>query len=139
MSDLREIRKKVRSLVLTEADKMRAAGAGDADIQEDAFTEMVGQKIAEQTFSELTPDDLKAIWQNLIENRITTSSTRYRQRSACKRRIRWRLRSGVSSRSPRAGRRMKAKEFVPTKWQRRKLIPHGSPRFRNRRRSSLNH
>ena len=52
--------------MIAEADKMRALGATDADIQEDAFAEMVGQKIAEQTFDELTPDDIRVIWQNFI-------------------------------------------------------------------------
>ena len=64
---LPEIRKKVRALILAEAEKMRAIGATDADIQEDAFADMIGQKIAEQTFGELTPDDYKVIWQIFIE------------------------------------------------------------------------
>jgi hypothetical protein len=67
VSGLKEIRKKVRALLLAEADKMRAAGASDADIQEDAFAEMVSRKIAEQTFNELTPDQHREVWQNFIE------------------------------------------------------------------------
>jgi hypothetical protein len=84
-----EIRNKVRTLISAEADKMRAAGATDADLQEDAFAEIIGEKIAEQTFGELTPDDLRAVWQNFLETaspeelRHAAKNLRAQGESAC--------------------------------------------------------
>lgn len=70
MNRFLEIKKKVRALLLAEAEKMRALGATDADIQEDAFAVMISQKIAEQTFGKLTPDDHKAIWRNFSPEQL---------------------------------------------------------------------
>lgn len=67
MSKLQQIRKKVRALLQAEADKMRAVGATDADISEEAFAEMVSRKVADQTFDELRPDEHKEIWFHFIE------------------------------------------------------------------------
>ena len=52
MSKLHSIRQKVRASLLAEADKMRAVGAGDADVREDAFIAMVSQKVADELFHE---------------------------------------------------------------------------------------
>ena len=46
---------------------MRAVGAGDADVREDAFIAMVSQKVADELFHELGPDGFKAVWQNFVE------------------------------------------------------------------------
>jgi Mg/Co/Ni transporter MgtE len=67
MSDLNEIRKKVRSLLVAEAEKMRALGATDADVQEDAFIEMVSRKVADETFDDLGTDERKELWRNFLE------------------------------------------------------------------------
>jgi hypothetical protein len=67
VSDLNEIRKKVRNLVVAEADKMRAKGASDADVREDAFIEMVSRKVADETFDDLGADERKDLWRNFLE------------------------------------------------------------------------
>jgi hypothetical protein len=67
MSKLQNIRNSIRASLLAEADKMRAVGATDADIQEDAFIEMVSRNVANQTFDELGPDEHKEIWSHFIE------------------------------------------------------------------------
>jgi hypothetical protein len=67
MSKLQSIRKKIRLSLLAEADKLRAAGATDADVQEDLFIDMVSRKVAAQTFDDLGCDERKEIWFNFVQ------------------------------------------------------------------------
>jgi hypothetical protein len=67
MSKLQNIRKHIRTSLLAEADRLRAAGASDADVREDAFIEMVSRKVADQTFDELGTDEHREIWSHFIE------------------------------------------------------------------------
>ena len=67
MSKLQSIRKKIRLSLLAEADKLRAAGATDADVQEDVFIDMVSRKVAAQTFDDLGCDERKEIWLHFVQ------------------------------------------------------------------------
>jgi hypothetical protein len=89
MSKLKDIKQKVRASLLAEADKMRIAGATDADTREEAFIVMVSRKIADELFHELGPAELKEIWQNFVgtaspeELRATTKALRAKGEFDC--------------------------------------------------------
>jgi hypothetical protein len=67
MSKLQNIRQKIRASLLAEAKKMRALGATDADVREDAFIEMVSRKVVDETFDDLGADERKELWLDFFE------------------------------------------------------------------------
>ena len=82
MSKLQSIRQKIRASLLAEAERLRAAGATEADVREDVFIEMVSRKVAAQTFDDLGCDERKEIWLQFVQSaspqqlRITAQNLR---------------------------------------------------------------
>jgi hypothetical protein len=68
MSKLQNIRTEIRTSLLAEAERLRAAGATDADVHEDVFIEMVSRKVAAQTFDDLGCDERKEIWLHFVQS-----------------------------------------------------------------------
>jgi len=69
MNNIQKIREEIRALLLAEADKMRAIGATDADVQEDAFIEMVSRNVAKQMLGKLNAKAKKKS-SNIVSKRL---------------------------------------------------------------------